>query len=162
MLNVQLLKDTLQHIKDNPQTWTQDVWFTHLDSSGNRIYSLKEVTVEEINSCSTAFCFAGHAALKAGFFPPPKNGGEWKIIDPDGRYVLADAFAAEKLGLTFSQADALFHQDNTMEDLEKMVEALIADPTITGGELEFLREDYFDDEEDDYEPCTCGCEEDTW
>jgi hypothetical protein len=158
MLNVELLKDTLKHIQDNPQTWTQDVWFTHLDPDGVRIWGMQEVTFEEINSCSTAFCFAGHAALKAGFFPPPKNGGQWKVIDPNGHTVYAQDFAQNKLGLTASQADALFHQDNTMEDLEVMVDALIESPHLSGSDLHSLVERYDEDYEE--EPCSC-CDEDS-
>lgn len=137
MANVELLRETLQYIKNNPQSWRQDVWFTHIDpETGRRVESVIEVEVEEVNSCNTAFCFAGHAALKSGFPAPPKESYSQWTAEIDGKTVHVDTYAASKLGITYDQADVLFSGENSLEDIETIVEAIIENPDISDGDLE--------------------------
>ena len=171
MVNVDLLRETLDHIKNNPQTWRQDVWFTHVDpETGFRTDELISFDVEEVNSCGTAFCFAGHAALKSGFVAPPKNSySHWCKEEYDEasgrtRTIFVDDHAAKALGITWDQADVLFSGENSMEDLETIVNAIIEDPDISGSELNGLVDRNEDEDYDDYdddEDCSC-CRDDEW
>jgi hypothetical protein len=162
MANVELLRETLDHIKNNPQTWKQDVWFTHLDpETHRRVASLIEVEVEEVNSCKTAFCFAGHAALKSGFPSPPKNSFEVWTAEIDGKTWWVDSYAADKLGITYDQADVLFAGENSLKEIEDIVNAIIENPEISEYDLNEMlgrnADDYccdecaggWDDEDDD-------------
>lgn len=154
MANNELLLETLNYIKENPQKWMQDVWFGFYDADGNRI--LEPVELEEVNSCNTAFCFAGHAALKTGFPAPPVNGYEpWVKSEYDpvaARPVrtFVDEYAQKQLGLTWDQADVLFSGDNSLEDLETLVNAIIENPDIDQDDLLKAVDRYYDDER-------CGC-----
>ena len=153
MANVELLRETMQYIKNNPQSWRQDVWFTHLDpETGRRTHELVEVEVEEVNSCKTAFCFAGHAALKSGFPSPPKDSYTNWIAEINGENVWVDAYAARQLGITYDQAEVLFAGENSMEELEVLVEAIINKPDITSDDLERLLGRYSD--------CPCCADDD--
>ena len=143
MVNIELLRKTLEAIKANPEHWDQGVW-----------------------RCSTGMCFAGWASQLAGavYLVPMKLAdstrpvivgsgvalargrtfadvvmhesieGSAYLWDADGRDVQmphtarAENFAERALGLTSDQAAALFHSDNTLDALELMVERLAADP----------------------------------
>ena len=148
MPNEKLLREVLDYIKTHPQSWYQDAWFAYFDSSRKRQYSLESFEVTEVNSCNTAYCFAGHVALRSGFAAPPKNGGSSWYDESRGQYV--DDFAKQELGITASQADALFGAENTLEDLEYMVNEIIENPEVTGYELrDRCPSGFYDDE--DYE-----------
>lgn len=140
MANVELLRETMDYIKNNPQKWRQDSWYAWVNEAGQIEYGVISLDMEEVNSCGSAFCFAGHAALKSGFPAPPReNHRQWtKAEEVDGytQNVHVDEFAREKLGLTWEQAEVLFSGDNTLEDLEKIVDAIIDDPEI--GEIDLL------------------------
>src|SRR6186713_354737 len=76
--NIELLQKTLEYIKAYPQTWNQDDWFMILNEDTMELVPhLVEIEVTEVNSCGTAMCFAGHAALMEGFPAPPKDGRVW-------------------------------------------------------------------------------------
>lgn len=153
MVNVPLLQETLEHIKNNPQSWYQNAWFSWVDSSGEVHTYNHFIKIEEINSCGSAFCFAGHAALKEGFPNPPKPTEVSSVYAPwvneDGVEVMD--FARGKLGLSFGQASILFGAGNSLEDLEKIVDAIIADPDINEDELveKIWPAPVVDDDEDD-------------
>lgn len=161
MVNVELLMETLEYIKDNPQKWLQEAWFALIDpKTGNRVWDIELFDVEEINSCGSAFCFAGHAALKSGFCAPPKSPNSAWRMDINGRDVWVEDYAREQLGLTHEQAGVLFAADNSLEDLETIVKAIIDNPEISQYELEekIGREV---DEDDEYEDIGCG-DPDCW
>lgn len=165
MVNANLMLETLDHIEKNPQKWNQSVWFGYFTPNGDRVWRFDRMEVEERNSCGTAFCFAGHAAINAGFPKPPNDPlSPWQIIDPNGDRVRAEDFAREKLGLEVGQAGVLFDANNTMADLRKIVFAILANPDISGVELVRLTErfvvageeddDRENEEDDDWcEPC---------
>lgn len=133
MLNVELLKDTLEHIKTHPQQWRQDAWFTYLDENGNAVEEYGAVVVTELNSCNTSYCFAGHAALKAGMSGPPSFPEQCWFDEDTGEDI--QGFATRVLGLAYDQASALFDSKNSLEELETMVNILIEKPKVTGQEL---------------------------
>lgn len=95
MPNVELLQQTMQHIKDHPEQHDQHIW---------------------VNSCGTAGCFAGWAALLSG----------WFIEDlryyGDFRWT---TFGRELLDLTPDEAFKLFCSSNTVPMLELMVKDLV-------------------------------------
>lgn len=154
-LNVKLLLEIMDFIKAHPTTWSQEDWFRVVDrKTGNTKYVSEFSKVEEINSCGTSFCFAGHVALHEGFPAPPINTNDsWTRIvdDPEIEYPEhVEDFARDRLGLTYRQANALFAENNSMEDLERMVSALVLMPEISGEDLEDIRYDLSGESDADF------------
>ncbi len=141
-IDYELLDGILEYIKEHPKQWNQTDWYKVVNTiTGDETYISETTTVKELNSCGTAMCFAGHVALAAGFPNPPvvqKDDDEdtWhrKVIDEKGEvdYEFVSSFAARRLGISFSQADALFAGDNNLEDLEFIVALLHAFPGMPG------------------------------
>jgi len=127
-IDKKLLRETLQLIKDNPQHWDQSSWH-----------------------CGSSHCFAGFVECKvrgmdfaekitdnylAGFLSQDANeliqllnldaGNSDDLLESycwrSNCYLIA-RFA---LGINGLQADELFHADNTLESLERIVEELCA------------------------------------
>lgn len=77
--------------------------------------------------CGTAYCFAGHAAVRAGAEPVwdrTRPGGPQEfayVITPAGEGVSAELFAAEVLGLPRQDGWRLFDPVNTLDDLRRIV-----------------------------------------
>lgn len=127
-VNIELLLKTLEYIKAHPQTWKQEAWFWHRsNASGEVIPHLVEIDMEEVNSCGSAMCFAGHAALIEGFPAPPKsNTLPWeREVDGEPYPEAVDSFAAKRLGLPYEVAEELFDSQNTLEVLEAMVQKIV-------------------------------------
>lgn len=105
MANIELLQQTMQYIRDNPEEWDQSYW-----------------------GCGTTACFAGHAVRLTGAkllhygdslfadYCLPLEAGNPVDIAEHARRVL-------ELGNEVSQV--LFNANNTLEDLEAIVDALI-------------------------------------
>lgn len=118
-INADLLETTMEYIEAHPEEHDQGTWR---------------------NRCSTAFCFAGHAAILAGAESPKvlANSTDYWYIDTDGkavadreehpRAVHVQEYARAALGLNYPQTPILFHSDNTVYQLRAMVDKLIADP----------------------------------
>lgn len=164
MANVELLEKVYEYIENNPQKWKQSVWFAILDEDGKMTFNDFEVEVEEVNSCNTAFCFAGHTALMTGFVAPPKvNGALWEG-EVDGKYYAVNEYAKEKLGITWDQADELFAAENSMEDIRKIIDMIKDNPHVDQEEIQKAL-DRWTDYEDDWD-CDCCREDDddetTW
>ena len=126
--NAPLLRDMMSSIYRSPETHEQETW-----------------------RCRTGMCAAGHALTEAGldnwvapvpapdapdgaqiFFNSfadgliPLPGEEDQTYEREGvRFVTAGNRARMVLGLTVEQANDLFDQFNTVEDLERIVEQLI-------------------------------------
>lgn len=110
--NVALLEATLQQIKDHPDQHFQAVWAIKRD-------------------CGTAMCFAGWANHLSGWQPVDwytgVGFGEYarsQIFAKDGEEIFAGHLASRLLGLTTEEADILFHAENTVAMLERMVKDL--------------------------------------
>lgn len=150
-INFPLLDEILAYVKAHPMQWNQDDWFKIVDlETGDVRYESEKVIVQEINSCGAAMCFAGHAALRMGFPAPPKNNGQsWsRKVDSDDDWADSESvetFARNVLGLTAGQGEALFAGNNTLQDLEDIIEALRIKPNIAGWQLEDMR-DYREDQ----------------
>lgn len=160
-VNYKLLDEILEFIVEHPRQWEQAAWFRIVDrETGEMKYNVEVQTVEEVNSCGAAFCFAGHVALAAGFPSPPiDNHQEWArtvIIDPEAEYrwdreydEAVDEFAYKVLGITAGQADALFAGENTINDLKAIVKALHLNPDVRGYTLREMAEELTEDWEED-------------
>lgn len=159
-VNYPLLDEILAFIIEHPRQWEQAAWFRIVDrETGEMKYNIEVQTVEEVNSCGAAFCFAGHVALAAGFPSPPiDNHQEWSrtvILDPEAEYrwdraydESVDEFAYKVLGITAGQADALFAGENRISDLKAIVKALHLDPDVRGYDLREMIEELSDADED--------------
>lgn len=114
--NVALLRQTLAHIEAHPEQWNQEMW---------------------ANECGTAFCFAGHAVLQAGcHILASRETVEWSTIPSEiataafplrGSAPSIRAVAMRLLGLDDGQALTLFCGDNSLDDLERIVDDLCAE-----------------------------------
>ena len=125
-INKELLRETLQTIKDNPQHWNQRNWH-----------------------CETSHCFAGFVECKLrghnlgeevpyGWTIETKGYLEYILsinsLDDDERFEQLNIYYSNEtnhrilpriaLGLSVSQADKLFCVRNKLEDLERIVEEL--------------------------------------
>lgn len=97
--NVPLLYATLARVAMNPATWDQKTY---------------------VNECGTAFCFAGHALLEAGW-TWHQDGQFW--LSPD-RKVYSDVTgnaASHVLGLTVDEQCDLYAAGNTLAQLHTRV-----------------------------------------
>lgn len=124
MANNKLLEETLQHIKEHPESWNQATW-----------------------RCETGMCFAGTAVSLAGgqWLTEPSDlysdavlpVDDDKLISavskavaselpPGTLYTAADVRAAAVLDINDSQASALFDYDNTLGVLTALVDAIKA------------------------------------
>jgi len=99
-----------------PSEWDQSVW-GRTDSKG----------------CGTACCIAGRQALlDGGQFVP----GRWSVTAarmPGGRVVDISEYAGNRLGLTETQAEALFSEDNSLTDLRKIIDRIAEGETFPYG-----------------------------
>jgi len=125
-INKELLRETLQTIKDNPQHWDQTQWH-----------------------CGSSHCFAGFVECKIRGIEIAKELDEdqvlgWSVADEESLISLlnlgekdADKLCRDydyhkntavvarfALGLDEDQADMLFHGENDLGDLENIVEEL--------------------------------------
>ena len=97
---------------DADGTWNQKAWV-------------------EINDCGTAFCYAGHLLHSQGWQPIRLAADmPWNSVGliKDGEVLLwtgIGARAAALLGLTGEEADALFSEDNTLEELKELVDQIV-------------------------------------
>jgi hypothetical protein len=127
-INKELLRETLQTIKDNPQHWDQTQWH-----------------------CGSSHCFAGFVECKIRGIEIAKELDEdqvlgWSVADEESLISLLNLsekdanklrndyvyrkntalVARFALGLNEDQADILFDSDNELEDLEIIIEELCA------------------------------------
>jgi len=141
-INIPLLDEMIKFIEEHPKTWNQGSWFLQVDTStGQSKYISKLETVEEINSCGTSFCLAGHVALHEGFPAPPlSNSKEWERSVEGQIYPEAvNEFARKRLGLSDDQANELFAAENELIDLKRMAFLLKIDPEARDYELDNVR-----------------------
>lgn len=106
-----LIKKTMQYIKDHPNEHQQRYMAQKTESG-------------------TKFCFAGTAMVLSGYEPEWTPRGFlhcWK--DPEGKVVNHSLLRAKDLlGLTSGQAEILFSDYATLEDVHYEVKALLGEP----------------------------------
>lgn len=107
--NLPLLWATLEEIQSHPENWNQGLWRTNADDG----------VLPEGNTCGTAYCFAGTAAVLAGH-----------VVNANGfvRYGLGrthvSLVAEAELGLDALTADELFDGTNDLDDIQRVVKEI--------------------------------------
>lgn len=110
-VNVELLEEVMQQIKDHPEQHYQGWWFKNTPE------------------CGSAMCFAGWTCHLNGWLPLfGYDGWAHKVKNQDGEVRSVMHVAAQLLGLELVDDDDcpdLFRPENTKEDLELMVKDLV-------------------------------------
>ncbi len=77
--------------------------------------------------CGTVCCVAGKTALLNGWKPEFENGADYTIIfAKGGRTWPVDDIAQDVLGLTDEEADDLFEGVNSVEQIERLIDLIVA------------------------------------
>lgn len=117
MINIPLLRKTLEYITAHPDEWEQGVW-------GKRVW--------QGNVCRTSHCLAGHAVVLNGdelsWTLNRYNGVRFACLN-DAPMSIRDR-AQELLGLTYYQAGQLFESANSLRKLWTLA------GEFTNGEIE--------------------------
>jgi len=106
MINTELLEQTMRHIIDHPETHDQSQW---------------------VSKCGTTACFAGWACLLSGAQLNPKRyliTISWWVTR-NNKLIHTQDLATELLGICDDDADRLFRDTYTVDDLQLMVKELI-------------------------------------
>jgi hypothetical protein len=136
MPNVELLKRTLQHIEDHPESWDQTAWVTPEDFRTD-------------DGCGTAYCFAGWAVELSGVTPTSgaslplaalstdvqERLNPWMIWgDGAEKRTNIESAAAALLDIDRWNGDDphLFDGNNTLNDLRRFVAELCGDTAPAG------------------------------
>jgi hypothetical protein len=100
MINTDLLTKTLAYIEEHPEEWNQENW-----------------------RCGTQCCFAGHAALLAGW--QWVNNWSHGMTNGNNPNAAVECVATDELGLCPNEARKLFVATNTLDDLRRIVTELV-------------------------------------
>ncbi len=102
-----------------PSEWEQSFWAVNYDTLGKPAPS---------PDCGTACCLAGKTVARAGgvFLIRPEVGSTWEAEMPGGKSVAIEDEARTLLGLNDEQAEALFFEDNEIEDVRRIIAAIKA------------------------------------
>lgn len=112
-VNVDRLRDVLEHVTTCPHTWDQNVWLVPPEDAAVEAQPGTDWT------CGTTACLAGWAALRHGYRPSRNDDHVVRLDDPDdwGYARFVSDVARELLGLTREQGDLLFAGANALRDL---------------------------------------------
>lgn len=140
-LNRDLLILLRDFLNDNQDRHEQTTWITgvvrpaqeHPDATGAELARL----VTESTTCGTAGCVAGWAALFGGYRQLTADDqrrcytASDDVYDPavPGYFLSMQRAARAVLGLSVAQAHMLFWGDNTLDEINEMIDALLADPS---------------------------------
>lgn len=122
VLNTELLRKVMDHIRANPKEWDQTSFHSgydlplHLREASQEAAEAGETTQAH---CGTTMCFAGWTLALSGYtyadeddFVPRRPDGT--LMEPDDLGSPGiDEVAAQLLGLTSTQADQLFYYTET-------------------------------------------------
>lgn len=100
--------------------WDQGYWFRDLSNGP----LLDEYLIT--NFCNTSCCIAGYVATRNGERPLIEDGLDYalEVQLPDGSFEDIEVRARALLGLTVREAVRLFEQENTLDDLRRIVAEL--------------------------------------
>jgi hypothetical protein len=101
--------------RGEPSEWNQGVYLV------DRMLSLWPTPK---TSCNTVCCIAGKVALEDGAEIIWNDGGYGSRVRVLGSRIGIDDYAQQELGLTNSQAFVLFHAENNLEALRKIIDAI--------------------------------------
>lgn len=160
MPNIELARKALEHIAKYPEAHDQTKWvFRNLDDGlrGEAYQEAKCFPVSASNGehppCGTTLCMAGWVA----FLGAPEGAKidvlTGHVVLPTGSEGDIEYYARDLLGLSGSQANAMFYQAKTAEHLTKMVGHLEDNPDAPG----YVLNDAAGLGESD--GCDCGCED---
>ena len=124
-LNAPLLRKTLEHIEADQEHWNQEQW---IDPGVHE--TLGAYDHYDAYSCDTSFCFAGWAAFLDGakFIRSSLDINHLvDVVDEKGREEHVSYYAKRALGLRDGVAYELFHSDNNLDDLRRIVNYLLTD-----------------------------------
>ena len=172
MADIDRLRQTLDYIKANPQNWDQSAWAalvtpTTRDADGDLVVCpFPDEGNGQQTICGTAYCFAGHVTLNAGYRPIfNKEQAEivgdqarttaWQARNNFGEVVAIDSFAREWLDLTYEEARHLFQGQNTLDVLEHMINNLASGDDIIEGLYSDPEDDRWRIGEPEPEKCDC-------
>lgn len=132
MTNVPLLRKVMEHIEENPEEWDQHHWLRRRANLRRpRVVAANiEEQRQEVLSCGTAYCFAGHTAFMTGWepiFSPNALSFNGENMQKDGKSLYVGAIARIELDLSPEDADRLFRATNTRRDLRALVNKYIAE-----------------------------------
>jgi hypothetical protein len=136
--DIPLMRKVFDHIKVNQELWNQENWAVSLDRD------VADGLAVETDHCGTAYCFAGWVAALDGYthmaytldisesgpdarrilpqpHEPPPTGASTALADDDGWTVNVSDYAQARLGLNNYWASGLFDGDNTLKDLEEII-----------------------------------------
>jgi hypothetical protein len=125
MANIELLDKIITKIEENPEQWNQKYWI-----------SADVANPETGESCGTAYCVAGWAVTLAGATPVWNRFSSMKTTAINattgfctfdaGRIRGVEDYAMELLDLPEEDAHELFHADNTLDDIKRIRDELVA------------------------------------
>ena len=119
-INTQMLHLVYKEIKTFPKAWNQNTWAVDFD----KLADLPGIKEFKRNRCGTAYCFAGHAALLAGYEIAWDDFGESSSVtdkNERGHARSISEVAAEVLGLEESQRLDLFAGGNSLENIRQYI-----------------------------------------
>lgn len=106
--NIAEMKAVYAYIQAHPDEWDQSNWASRLLIGGS--------------GCQTAFCFAGHVAVRAGY-EPHFSDHPWTATVTNGNEEIADV-AQQILDIDDYTAEALFVCTNNLETLGKIIDEI--------------------------------------
>lgn len=136
-------------IREKPRVYKQDVWFSgtlgwvarHDDQTP--LPTAAEMAARDW-SCGATACVAGHAAILHSPAATMLSDTD-RLIFPGGSTFSAATLGMEALGLDHLDADWLFNEDRTQEEVLEALDTLAA-----GRSISHLVYDGYDGEEDDW------------
>lgn len=121
MINVPLLRKTLEYITAHPEEWDQAYWGTRVIND---------------NACNTSHCLAGHAVVLNGDQVLWSGDDDTEFANFIASGQLIQVRAEHLLGLAPPEARALFSHNNSLYRLWKIANRL------TNGEIEIPEDIY--------------------
>jgi hypothetical protein len=158
LTGVPLLREQWELAKAEPEGWDQGSWIKADDDLDPAVTEfILEHKVTPWN-CGTTCCVAGRIALAKGahltgnaldYFSDTGYLNVTFVAVPGEEFsVEIDEFARNALGLSRSQACALFAEANSREDIDEMVRLLEEDPDAELGD--WGDQDYDEDDDDEW------------
>jgi len=129
-LNISLMILTRDFLQANRQRHRQKLWMTDFVTATREDEGIRgpelALLIARTTECNTAGCFAGWAALFAGWRQVFNVSTVYDPSQPENVLPVKEA-ARQSLGLTNDQAAALFGSNNNIFDLVTMIERLLQD-----------------------------------
>lgn len=120
MINFPLLDERIAALKADQERHNQGVWLMWRGAGDPPTHGTPDVRPP----CGTGMCLAGDIAwvsgAELGWNQEHDNVWSAEIVLSDGYWMSVSDFAAQRLGLTPAERDALFHPMNTIGEIEQI------------------------------------------